>query len=1166
MRTRLLLMVWISLSVWGLSPAVSAQSTIATGSIQGKITDPRGGALAGVKITFTSKATGGVRERSTNASGIYTSGALIPGTYAVHMEAKGFQPEDAPIVVQVGVTRGLNVRMFVRKPDQLPIPTSPVQINSEQVTLQGVITSEQLSELPLDGRSFTQLAQLEPGVQVQDGAVFDPTKNGVSSVSFGGRYGRTGRFEVDGVDVSDEEVGTTTQNIPLSAIQEFQLEQSMLNPSTELTSSGAVNVVTRTGSNAYHGQAFYGFEDSRFAANLPGGFDPNSQRNQFGGRFGGALIQDKLFFFLAAERTKQDMNAPVLPAAPFNGLTGFYSSPFRETQGDARLDWLIKPDNYRFFYRFLYDSNRDTSAFLPNTYQPFTNVDATPSQAVGLDFTRGAYTHSVRFGYMKFHNHIADAVTGSNIFNPAPQLEVAIGSDPTCQTPGVDQFCSGPSYLSPQVTVQSNVQIKYDVGRVYHGHILRFGIGYDRIHEGGYATFLGSAPAVNAIAGTDPNPLNYPAQNVILSNGQGFSSELAAFGYRGGGQGPDNRLLAYFNDAWKLKHNIVLNYGLRYQRDTGRTDSDLSGIAALNAFGPGLGNPVRQPNMNFGPQVGMTWDPTGNGKTVVRGGIGLFYENSIWNNQLFDRPARLAQGQFGLTQQVCVGGVPQPLVLPGLGTTVLPTFCGQPIGAVASQIAQLQQQYQAATAAAGAQPNPGFIGNSLTSTINGTRTALLAPDFRTPRSTQINLGVQHELRPGTVVSIDYVRNVETHTLLGIDVNHVGDARFLNTQKALDAITTTLAANAPGCLPAGTMMAGAVSQGAINCYLATVPTANISDFAANGLDSGNALCGGAPCPNAAFPGVNPALGTNQMLFPSGRSVYSALQFKFNQNVARPGKTVRNINLLIAYSFSRLQSTAQDSDFVNAASDNIRPTVFFGPNALDRKHQLSFGSVLQLPFSLHLSLISHFYSPLPSSLLLPTTGKPGGIFVSDVTGDGSGDGSVVYPNGDPLPGTNIGAFARTVNSSNINSAIQAYNARLGAAPLTAAGAALVNAAIFNTGQLTQLRGAEQMVQPAPAGNQGLGWLRSTDITLGWDYKIRDRFVLTPNVSFYNIFNFANFDAANNPLSPVLNTFGNTAPGALNSTTYHQRSSDRIGLGSGVYSLGSPRKLEFGLRVSF
>jgi hypothetical protein len=1146
--------------------AALAQSTIATGSIQGRVTDPRGGALNAVQITITSKSTGAVRQRTTNAAGFYSSGALIPGSYGIRMEAKGFQPEEATVLIEVGITRGVNARLFVRANDRVPIVASNLYVDTEQAIIQGVITSPRLDSLPVNGRSFLQLAQLEPGVQMQDGGVLDPTKNGVTSVSFGGRYGRSARFEIDGIDVSDEEVGATTQNIPLVAIQEFHLEQSFLNPATELTSSGAVNVVTRSGSSAYHGQAFYDFRDHRVAAALPGGVDAPFQRNQFGGAFGGPIIKDKLFFFVAGERVKQDLTSPVLPSAPFSNLTGSYNAPFRENQGDGRLDWLIKPNNYRFFYRFSYDGSRDTSTFLPNTFQPFTNVSSTPTQTLGLDFTTGAYTQSIRFAYMKFHNHISDAVTGSSIFNPAPQLELAIGSDPTCQTPGVDQFCSGPNYLSPQVTIQSNVQIKYDVGRVYHKHILSFGIGYNRIHDGGFASFLGTAPAVNAAAGTDSDPLDYLAQNVLLGNGQGFSSELAAFGFPGGGQGPDHRLLAYFNDSWKLKHNFTLTYGLRYNRDTGRTDSDLAAIPVLDQYGPGFGNQVRQPDMNFGPQLGVAWDPSGNGKTVVRGGVGLFFENSLWNNQLFDRPARLPQGQFGLTQQVCVGGSPQTFTLPGTTTQITPTFCGQPIGAVESQIALLQQQYQAATAAAGAQSNPGFIGNSLTSTINGTRTALFTPNFQTPRSTQINVGVEHELRPGSVISVDYVRNVETHTLLGIDVNHVGDSRYLSTPNAINAITATLAANAPVCLPAGGITVGAVSQTAISCYLSQVPNANVSDFAIHGLDSGNVLCGGAPCPNAAFPGINPNLGANQMLFPSGRSVYSALQVKWNHNVARTGKFVRDIDLVTAYSFSKFESTSQDSDFVNSATDNVRPTVFFGPNALDRKHQISFGSVLSLPVGFKLSMISHFYSPLPSSLLLPTTGQAGGIFVTDVTGDGSGDGSVVYPNGDPVPGTNIGGFGRTVTADTINNSIRAYNTSLSSSPLTPAGAALVTQQILTPGQLTQLKGAKQLLQPAPPGQQGLSWLRSTDITLGWDYKFRERFVVTPNVSFYNIFNFANFDAANNPLSPVLNASGNSTPGALNSTTYHQRSSDRIGLGSGVFSLGSPRTLEFGVKLSF
>ena len=136
------------------------------------------------------------------------------------------------------------------------VSASEVLVNTSQATVQGVVTAEQIDNLPINGRNFLDLAQLEPGVQIQDGQNFDPTKAGFSSISFGGRFGRTARINVDGIDISDETVGTTTSNIPASAIAEFQLSQSSLDLSQDLTSSGAVNVTTRSGTNAVHGEAF----------------------------------------------------------------------------------------------------------------------------------------------------------------------------------------------------------------------------------------------------------------------------------------------------------------------------------------------------------------------------------------------------------------------------------------------------------------------------------------------------------------------------------------------------------------------------------------------------------------------------------------------------------------------------------------------------------------------------------------------------------------------------------------------------------------------------------------------------------------------------------------------------------------------------------------------
>jgi len=174
------------------------------------------------------------------------------------------------------------------------------------------------------------LSQLEPGVQIQDGTNFG--KDGYSSISFGGRFGRTARIEVDGIDISDENLGTTTMNIPASGIQEFQLSQSSQNLSTELTTSGGINVTTRSGTNSIHGEAFAFFRDSSIAAALPAppGLSEPFQRSQYGGRLGGPILKDRFFYFLDSERTLQHEQSPVVVAAPFQQYSGSFGSPFHE--------------------------------------------------------------------------------------------------------------------------------------------------------------------------------------------------------------------------------------------------------------------------------------------------------------------------------------------------------------------------------------------------------------------------------------------------------------------------------------------------------------------------------------------------------------------------------------------------------------------------------------------------------------------------------------------------------------------------------------------------------------------------------------------------------------------------------------------------------------------
>ena len=1179
--------VSIVLILLGLSGAIFAQTTISTGSIQGTVTDPSGAVVPGARISILNKGTNKVTETTTNSAGTFASGALIPGQYTVRIEAKGFRSVELPVVVEVSTTVAANAKLTVGESAQvIEVQGSALSVNTEQATVQGVLTSQQIENLPINGRNFLDLAQLEPGVQIQDGGTFDPTKNGFSSVSFGGRFGRTARIEVDGIDISDETVGTTTQNLPLGAIQESSLQQSSLDLSTELTSSGSVNVITKSGTNSLHGDGFYYFRDQSLDAALPAGSTNPFQRNQFGGSLGGPIIKDKVFFFLDAERTKQDLIDPVLPGAQFAGLTGNFTSPFRETETIGRVDWQL--NRFKIFYRFTYDQNKSVLPFIPNSFQPFANVDHARGHLVGTDFNTGTFTHSIRFGYTKFENGIKDAVTGSSIFDPAPGIELAIGGDAFCLTAGVDPFCSGPNFLAPQSTMQSDHQVKYDASKLFKNHIFRLGVGFNHIQGGGLAEFLGLAPAVNAptnattfnvFPGGASNPLNYPAQSVTLGNGIGFSSEKPAFGLPGGGLGPDNRFSWYFGDSWKVRPNFTVTAGLRYVRDTGRTDSDIGHIAALdqfnNQFYSGLGNPVNQPNHNFAPQLGIAWDPHSNGKTVIRAGIGLFYENSIWNNNLFDRPARLQQGLFLGFAPACSGGSPTPVSLPG-GGTVTPTFCGQAIGNVVGQIIQLQKQYQAATVAAGPAANGSFIGTNLADNAV-TSTNLFAPNYITPRSVQMNAGIQREIRRGTVVSVDYLRNVATHNMLIVDTNHVGDVRFFNLANALGAISASVGAACTSAV--GGTVTATNSVAAVQCFIQANPTANISAFAANGLDSGYSICSGLPCsppvtPLAAFPGINQNVGANQMLFPIGRSVYNGLQATLKQNANNPLPGIRHVNMQVSYSFSRYVSTARDGDFINFPTDYANPARYIGPNGLDRTHQVSFGGYMELPMGFQIGLTSHFDSPLPSNVTLPVTGLPGGIFQTDLTGDGTGDGSGASNRGvgDLLPGSNVGSFGRDFGTNGLNKLITNFNNTM-VGQATPAGKVLIANGLFTLAQLQALGGviggstptstaAFGPLQLAPRGAVGQGWLKTFDLNLSWGYRFKERFEIRPGIAFFNLFNFANFDGPAAPFSTVLDGL----KGSPNGTTSPQPASLRLGFGSGVNALGAPRAIEFSMKFKF
>lgn len=1222
------LVLGVALVLIGFTPLfeveVNAQAISTNGgSIQGTVTDPSGAVVPGAQITISNSDTGFAHSMTADSAGFYSIGPLIPGNYTIAVSASGFQRTVLKTAVKTGTATGGNVKLTLGSTGvTVEVNASAVQLDTEQPGVAGVVTGAQIDTLPINGRNILDVAQIQPGVVLQSGQSFDPTKTGYSALGVNGENGRSTRILVDGQDISDETVGTTLYNVPEGAIGEFQLNRSNQDVSGEVTSTGQVLMSTRSGTNRIHGNAFGIFQDARagFAGiNGLSGDESPFQRNQYGGYVGGPLLRDRLFFFGGAERIKQFDSSPVGNSNPnFGALYSAYPSvpdPFRDTFSIGRLDYT-GPWQVHYFARATYSNNAAFGTSGQNPYALFENQDNVPALVGGADFTTGRFTHSVRFGYIKFINNIfgGSGALGNSVYNPSAVLGVPfemIGA----------VYAGSSNELAPQKTYQSSKQFRYDGTWTKGAHSIKYGGEVARILEGGFAAFFStfladvstnpihllatcesSSPigGVNGSGQCPGDPLyGYKPAEYVFGNGNGSFSERPAFGLPGGGAF-SWRLAAYVGDTWKVRPYLTIQTGVRWSADTDRANQDLAtptcgevdpsmqfpGCDSSHAdaplfdfFGPGLGlgKPTHQPWANFGPQAGFVFSP-GAHKLAVRGGAGIFYEDNLFNNSGNARAQNtlaqfpgFADGSNNYTQTSlslpgyvsAMHGVMSDGTPCNVGTTTTDPGCisftsiySMSVADATPLMAKLDAKYK--TASAVPQPNGSFIGTG-----DGLQAeSAYGGPYLSPYSLQMNGGAQYEIKKGVLLSADFIHNATFKVPLTVDTNHVGAARFLNMTAAQNAIAATLSEFA------ATTVDGAIANGA-----------TISDFANNGLDSGSAYLSGyaasafglTPDVGAAFAGANPNVGKGSFILPVGKSAYDALQVVMQEQKGNPLPGIVQSNAQISYNLSRIvtNSSGGSNQLFGGygAYNNDCVNCYIGRNDQDHSNMLSLAGSMTFKYGPQIALVGHFFSAPPTTLTLGdvtgegSSGDVAAIYITDVDGDGTA--------GDLLPGTGPGSYMHQVRGIGLAEAINKYNSTQ-AGTLTPAGQALVNAGLFSSSQLASLGAVKQALAQAPEHPLQNPATRTLDASFRYPIRVlgrlREGMVLTPTVTVYNVTNMANYGGFSGLADANTDTTSNIYLNSAN--TYENLFAGRTlrGSGNGTFDQGGPRTMEFNLKLEF
>lgn len=688
------------------STALTVEAQMPSGTINGRVTDPAGAVMISAQVDATNEATNASRETVTNSDGLYVFANLDPGSYRVEIKAAGFAAHEfKQVIVQAGRATTVDAELKIEAVGtSVKVSSSTASVELTQSMIQGQVTSTTIESIPLNGRNFLELAYLVPGNRPAPN--FDPTKTNTLEVSSDGSVGRGGNITVDGGDNNDEVVGGTLSNFPQDSIQEFQIATARFTAEVGRSGNSIINIVTKSGSNEYHGSLF-DYERNRHLQALPYTFDrdlptPPFDREQFGGSVGGPIKSDKAWWFASAEYRNQ--NAAIQTGERQYGanpsedtiLNTFAPAPLREALVSSRVDFQLDPSS-AWMARYSFDRSTDTNQASAASVTPLSTATERQNSLNRFNSLVAGWTKTI--SSTKANNVIFHFDTFLNLIPEFPN------SSPTTFPNGL---ASTNELIFPDIAdgVNFNVPQATHLNRYQVGDTFTWALGKHTLHWGGEYQYAKAFGEIN-VFGSGSVMLTSDFGFADL-NGDGVINDLdipIAVSIKSAAPIQPvpipniiNSYIAFFaQDDWRVTRNLTLNLGLRWDFDT-----DATGTASAYGPCPNLTSPPtvacswvanvidlhhHPDKRDFGPRVGFAYDPFGRGKTVIRGGFGIYYDRIVFEVPGYQRvqdDRALTINEFGGSActfpgdpmapslNTCFFGIPGTTFAPGSPTLANP--------------------------------------------------------------------------------------------------------------------------------------------------------------------------------------------------------------------------------------------------------------------------------------------------------------------------------------------------------------------------------------------------------------------------------------------------------------------------------------------------------------